>query len=155
MRPAQRIVDSVRKASSARAAAAREALALCATFDTLGNAAAVNVHDTSSFQELLVQRDDVLALLNDHLLTLRLERPSADGPQYAGAERAADTADDLIMQVRETLEASLAATTILTARVAARAAELRLEIAAVNRGGVAQYAYSTHPHGVARLDSRR
>ena len=155
MGPVQRIVASVRKASSARAAAAREALALCATFDALGQAAEVNFNDTSRFQELLMQRDEVLAMLNDHLLALRLERPTADGPHYAGAERAADTADDLIIQVRETLEASLAATAVLTERVAQRAAELRQEIAAVNRAGSARNAYATHPNGAARLDSRR
>ena len=154
MRPAQRIVASVRRASSARAAAAREALALCETFDSLGHAAAVNVHDASRMQELLAQRDDVLALLNDHLLALRLERPSADGPEYAGAERAADTADDLIIQVRETLEASLAATTALIGRVVERATELRTEIAAVNRAGSAAQAYGPHSYS-AHLDSRR
>ncbi|MDQ6612149.1 MAG: hypothetical protein M3Y64_06925 [Gemmatimonadota bacterium] len=88
-----------------------------------------------------MQRDDVLALLNDHLLVLRLERPSADSPHYAGAERAADTADDLIMHLRECLEASASATAVLTARVATRAGELRQEIAAVNRAGSAQHAY--------------
>jgi hypothetical protein len=154
MRPAQRIVASVRRASSARAIAAREALELCETFDALGKTAAVNFNDSARFQELLAQRDDVLALLNDHLLALRLERPTADGPHYAGAERAADTADDLIIQVRETLEASLAATAVLTSRVAQRAAELRHEIAAVNRAGSAQHAYAAHSHGT-HLDSRR
>lgn len=154
MRYARRIVASVRKASSARAAAAREAVSLCETFDALGKAAVVSLNDSSRLQELLVQRDDVLAMLNDHLLVLRLERPSADGPQYAGAERAADTADDLIIQVRETLEASMAATAALTERVAQRAAELRHEIAAVNRAGSAQHAYAAHSHG-AHLDSRR
>lgn len=154
MRPAQRIVNSVRRASSARAQAAREALALCETFNALGREAVVSLHDGSRFQELLAQRDDVLQLLNDHLLVLRLERPSADGPQFAGAERAADTADDLIIEVRETLEASFAATAVLTSRIAERAAELRQEIAAVNRAGSAQHAYATHGHG-AHLDSRR
>lgn len=153
-RAAQRIVQSVRKASSARAAAAREALALCETFNALGTAAATDFHDASRLSELLQQRDDVLELLNDHLLALRLERPSADGTQYAGAERAADTADDLIMQVRETLEASLAATAVLTARVAERTAELRHEIAAVNRAGSAAHAYASHS-AMSHLDSRR
>ena len=91
---------------------------------------------------------------NDHRITLRLERPTADGPHYAGAERAADTADDLIMQVRESLETSLGATSVLTARVAERAAELREEIAAVNRAGTARHAY-TSQQNVAHLDSRR
>ena len=141
---AQRIVASVRRASSARAQAAREALTLCETFNSLGHAAATNFQDSARFSELLQQRDDVLAELNDHLLVLRLERPSADGPQYAGAERAADTADELIMQVRESLEASVAATAVLTARVAERASELRVEIAAVNRAGSAQNAYGSH-----------
>lgn len=141
---AQRIVASVRRASSARAQAARDALTLCETFNSLGHAAAINFQDSARFSELLQQRDDVLAELNDHLLVLRLERPSADGPQYAGAERAADTADELIMQVRESLEASLAATAVLTARVAERAGELRQEIAAVNRAGSAQNAYGSN-----------
>ena len=141
---AQRIVASVRKASAARAVAAREAMTLCETFNSLGHAAASSFHDSTRFSELLAQRDDVLALLNDHLITLRLERPSADGPQYAGAERAADTADDLIMQVRESLDASVSATAVLTARVAERASELRQEIAAVNRAGSAQHAYGSH-----------
>lgn len=154
IRPAQRIVASVRRASSARAAAAREASALCKTFDKLAQDAVVHIDDPQRFADLLSQRDDVLALLNDHLITLRLERPTADGPAYAGAERAADTADDLIMQVRESLEASLTATAVLTARVAERAAELREEIAAVNRAGFAQHAYSAQLSG-AHLDSRR
>ncbi len=154
LRPAQRIVASVRRASSVRAAAAREAAALCRTFDQLASEAAVNIDNPQRFADLLAQRDDVLALLNDHLITLRLERPSADGPAYLGAERDADTADDLIIQVRESLEASLAATSVLTARVAERAAELRQEIAAVNRAGFAQHAYGAQQGG-ALLDGRR
>lgn len=147
--PAQRIVASARRASFARAAAAREAAAvqassLCRTFDQLAYEAVASIDDPMRFAHLLVQRDDVLAMLNDHLVTLRVDRPSADGPEYAGAERAADTADDLIFQVRESLEASLAATSVLTARVAERAAELRQEIAAVNRAGNARHAYAAH-----------
>ena len=151
---AQRIVASVRRASSARAQAARDALALCETFNSLGHAAAINVQDSARLSELLQQRDDVLAELNEHLLVLRLERPSADGPQYAGAERAADTADDLVMQVRESLEASVAATSVLTARVAERASELRQEIAAVNRAGSAQNAYGVKTQS-GQFDSLR
>ena len=151
---AHRIVASVRKASAARAAAAREAFLLCQTFDQLAYDAVSNIDDPERFADLLEQRDDVLAMLNDHLITLRLERPSADGPQYAGAERAADTADDMIIQVRESLEASLAATSVLTARVAERAAELRQEIAAVNRAGTARHAYASQ-QTVAHLDGRR
>lgn len=154
IRPAQRIVASVRRASSVRAAAAREASALCRTFDKLAHDAVAHIDDPERFADLLAQRDDVLALLNDHLITLRLERPTADGPAYLDAERAADTADDLILQVRESLEASLAATAVLTARVAERAAELREEIAAVNRAGFAQHAYGALQSG-AHLDSRR
>lgn len=154
MGPAHRIVASVRRASSARAAAAREALALCESFDNLGREALARLNDGSRFQELLTQRDDVLSLLNDHLLVLRLERPTADSPQYAGAERAADTADDLIIRVRESLEASSSATSVLTARVAERSAELRHEIAAVNRVGSASHAYASQVHS-SRLDSRR
>ena len=153
-RAAHRIVASVRKASTARAAAAREAFLLCQTFDQLAYDAVSHIDDPERFADLLAQRDDVLAMLNDHLITLRVERPSADGPQYAGAERAADTADDMIIQVRESLEASLAATSVLTARVAERAAELREEIAAVNRAGTARHAY-TSQQTVAHLDSRR
>jgi len=151
---AHRIVASVRKASSARAAAAREAFLLCQTFDQLAYDAVSSIDDPERFADLLAQRDDVLAMLNDHLITLRLERPTADGPLYLGAERAADTADDMIIQVRESLEASLAATSILTARVAERAAELRQEIAAVNRVGTARHAYESQ-QTVAHLDSRR
>ncbi len=155
---AHRIVASVRKASSARAAArhaaAREAFLLCQTFDQLAYDAVSSIDEPERFADLLAQRDDVLAMLNDHLITLRLERPTADGPHYAGAERAADTADDLIMQVRESLETSLGATSVLTARVAERAAELREEIAAVNRAGTARHAY-TSQQNVAHLDSRR
>ena len=127
---------------------------MCQTFDQLAYDAVSSIDDPERFADLLTQRDDVLAMLNDHLITLRLERPSADGPQYAGAERAADTADDMIIQVRESLEASLAATSVLTARVAERAAELREEIAAVNRAGTARHAY-TSQQTVAHLDSRR
>jgi hypothetical protein len=154
MGPAHRSVASVRRAAAARATAAREALMLAESFDALGREAAHRFDDAQRFQELLVQRDDILALLNDHLLVLRLERPSADGPQYAGAERAADTADDLIIRVRETLEASSHATSALTARVAQRAEELRTEIAAVNRVRSTSHAYGAHAHG-ALLDSRR
>lgn len=150
---AHRIVASARKASSARAAAARETFLLCQTFDQLAYDAVSSIDDPERFADLLAQRDEVLALLNDHLITLRLERPTADGPLYAGAERAADTADDLIVQVRESLEASIAATSVLTARVAERAAELRQEIAAVNRIGTARHAYSSQPN-MAHIDSR-
>jgi hypothetical protein len=153
-RAAHRIVASVRKASSVRTAAAREAFRLCQTFDQLAYDAVGSIDDPERFADLLAQRDEVLAMLNDHLTTLRLERPTADGPQYAGAERAADTADDMILQVRESLEASLAATSVLTARVAERAAELREEIAAVNRGGTAMHAYTSQQNGT-HLDSRR
>ena len=151
---AHRIVASVRKASSARAAAAREAFLLCETFDQLAYDAVSRIDDPERFADLLAQRDDVLAMLNDHLITLRLERPTADGPLYVGAERAADTADDLIIQVRESLSASLAATSVLTARVAERAAELREEIAALNRAGTARHAYASQQNTV-HLDSRR
>lgn len=154
LRPAQRIVDSVRRAGNARAQAAREATALCKTFDQLAYDAVAHIDDPERFADLLSQRDEVLALLNDHLITLRLERPAADSMAYVGAERAADTADDLVIQVRESLEASLAATSVLTARVAARAAELREEIAAVNRAGFAQSAYAAQAH-TPQLDSRR
>ena len=151
---AHRIVASVRKASSARAAAAREAFLLCQTFDQLAYDAVSTIDDPERFADLLAQRDDVLAMLNDHLITLRLERPTADGPLYVSAERAADTADDLIMQVRESLNASLAATSVLTARVAERAADLREEIAALNRVGTARHAYASQQNAV-HLDSRR
>ncbi|MEP6836202.1 MAG: hypothetical protein ABJB74_22625 [Gemmatimonas sp.] len=150
---AHRIVASVRKASSARAAAAREAFLLCQTFDQLAYDAVSNIDDPERFADLLAQRDEVLASLNDHLITLRVARPTADGPLYVGAERAADTADDLIMQVRESLESSLAATSVLTARVAERAAELRQEIAAVNRGGTARNAYQSQQN--VAFDGRR
>ncbi|MEO7363597.1 MAG: hypothetical protein ABI120_24915, partial [Gemmatimonadaceae bacterium] len=63
-------------------------------------------------------------------------------------------ADDLIIHVRESLEASLAATSVLTARVAERAAELRDEIAAVNRAGTARNAY-TSQQNIALMDGRR
>lgn len=141
--------------SPSRAAAAHKAMALVDAFDDLGrDALAALEGNDGHLAELLARRDEILATLTDHLIALKLDPPAADSALLAGAERAVDSADALVLSVCEAMQSSQAATTALAARVALRSEELREEIAAVNRAGTAGHAYSTHVHGT-HLDRSR
>lgn len=144
-----------RRPTPVRQAAARSALALCASADAAAREAesVVGVDDDRLFS-LLEQRDEMLSDLAEQLVVLRAERPTADSPLYAATEKAVDEADDLIAEVCAALSVSQRVTMELAARVARRAAEIRSELDAVQRAGSAGVGYATlsNPHLV---DSRR
>jgi hypothetical protein len=143
----------VRAVSASCVAAAREVHGLCEAFDKLSRDAVSTIDDPERLAELLAQRDGVLALLDPHLETLRRARSTRHGTLAGSEKPPAGPGDDLFLQVRQSLESSLAATSLLMARVAERAEVLREEIAAVNRGGSAQHAYMPLQPTV-HLDSR-
>ena len=150
-----RIPRFTRRPTPVRQAAARSALALCASADAAAREAesVVGVDDDRLFS-LLEQRDEMLSDLAEQLVVLRAERPTADSPLYAATEKAVDEADDLIAEVCAALSVSQRVTMELAARVARRAAEIRSELDAVQRAGSAGVGYATlsNPHLV---DSRR
>jgi hypothetical protein len=133
-----------RRPSPAREAAARNALALCASADAAAREAegVVGVDDHRLFS-LLEQRDEILRDLAEHLVVLRMERPTADSPLFAATERAVDEADDLIADVCAALTTSQRVTMELAARVERRSAEIRAELNAVQRAGSARIGYGT------------
>lgn len=110
--------------------------------------------DDQRLFELLEKRDEILQTLAEHLVSLKLERPTADSAFLASTERAADEADDLVTQVCAAVDQSQRTTMALAARVAARVTELRAELAEVQRAGTAHGAYQ--PGRVTGfIDSRR
>lgn len=144
-----------RRPSPAREEAARQALALCASADAAAREAERVVgQDDDRLFSLLEQRDEMLRDLTEHLVVLRLERPTADSALFAATERVVDDADELISDVCEALKTSERVTMELAARVSRRASEIRLELDAVQRAGSARIGYATPamPHLV---DSRR
>lgn len=144
-----------RRPSPARQEAARHALALCASADAAAREAerVVGVDDDKLFS-LLEQRDEMLRDLTEHLVVLRLERPTADSALYAATERAVDDADELVADVCAALTTSERVTMELAARVARRASEIRAELDAVQRAGSARIGYGT-PTTSFVVDSRR
>ena len=144
-----------RRPSAVREAAARQAIAICANADAAAHQATrvVGVDDDRLFS-LLEQRDEMLRDLAEHLVVLRLERPTADSPLYAATERAVDEADALIADVCAALSVSERVTMELAARVARRASEIRTELDAVQRAGSASIGYAAHA-APAVVDSRR
>ena len=144
-----------RRASPAREEAARHALALCASADAAAREAeqVVGIDDDRLFS-LLEQRDEMLRDLTEHLVVLRMERPTADSVLFAATERAVDEADDLITTVCAALTTSQRVTMELAARVARRSAEIRAELDAVQRAGSARIGYAT-PTASYVVDSRR
>ena len=144
-----------RRPTPAREEAARNAMAICANADAAAHEATriVGVDDDRLFS-LLEQRDEMLRDLTEHLVVLRLERPTADSPLYAATERAVDEADALIADVCAALSVSERVTMELASRVARRAAEIRLELDAVQRAGSAGIGYAAHSAPTV-VDSRR
>jgi hypothetical protein len=137
-----RPLPSPAASSARRTAAAREALALCATADAVAaQAADVLGVDDDRLVALLEQREQMLADLAEHIVALKLERPTADNPLFAASERVVDDADQLITTVCEALTASQRTTVALAMRVEERVAELREELASVQRAGSAGVAY--------------
>ena len=126
-----------------RASAAREALALCANADVVAAHAAdaLGVDDDRLFA-LLEQREQMLVDLAEHIVALKLERPTADNPLLAASARIVDDADQLITSVCEALSACHRTTIALAMRVEERVAELRAELATVQRAGNAGLGYS-------------
>lgn len=144
-----------RRASPERQDAARQALAICANVDAAAREAErVLGIDNDRLFSLLEQRDEMLRDLAEHLVVLRLERPTADSPLFAATERAVDQADDLITEVCAALTMSERVTMELAARVSHRAAEIRAELDAVQRAGSARVGYATH-EAPRMVDSRR
>ncbi|MES2524664.1 MAG: hypothetical protein V4617_18355 [Gemmatimonadota bacterium] len=127
----------------ARIQRAQDALAICAGADTLAVQAVgvVGVDDERLFA-LLEQREQMLSDLAEHIVALQLERPTADNPLFAASERMVDDADQLISTVCEALTRSHRATMALAMRVEQRVAELRAELASVQRAGSAGLAYT-------------
>jgi hypothetical protein len=132
-----------RRSHEARHAAARGALAICASADALAREAVDVVgHDDDRLFSLLEQRDEMLRDLSEHLVMLRLERPTADSPLYAATERAVDDADALLTDVSAALRTSHRVTMELAAKVARRTGEIRAELDAVQRASSAGLGYA-------------
>ena len=138
----------------ARENAAQEAIRICTTADAISHeaSAVVGVDDDRLFS-LLEQREQMLTDLSEQLLTLRLERPTADSPLFAATERMVDDADALVSEVCSVLSSTHRATMALAKRVADRAAELRIELDSVQRAGSAGMGYAAFamPHQVDRV----
>lgn len=139
----------------AREDAAQRARTLCARADAAAQEAKLVIgHDDDRLFSLLEQRDETLRDLAEHLVVLRLERPTADSPLFAATERAVDAADELITEVCAALSVSERVTLELAARVAHRASEIRAELNLVQRAGSAGMGYSAHTAPTV-VDSRR
>lgn len=145
-RPSSRLFGFGRRPAGGREHAAREALALCESADALARVAdaSLGVDDDRLFS-LLEQREQMLADLVEHVVTLRLERPTADSPLFAATERVVDDADALVTEVCTALTRSHRTTMALALRVSERAKALRAELAAVQRAGSAGIGYATLP----------
>jgi len=139
----------------ARQVAARGALAICASADAIAREALDVVgQDDDRLFSLLEQRDEMLQDLSEHLVLLRLERPTADSPLYAATERAVDDADALLTEVSAALTTSHRVTMELAAKVARRTDEIRRELDAVQRAGTAGIGYGVAA-GAPLVDRRR
>lgn len=144
-----------RRSPEGRQAAARGALAICASADALAREAASTVgYDDDRLFSLLEQRDEMLQDLTEHLVMLRLERPTADSPLYAATERAVDEADALLTDVSAALSMSHRVTLELAAKVARRTEEIRCELDAVQRASSAGLGYGA-PSGAHVVDRLR
>ena len=138
-----------------RSEAARQAIDICATADSVAHEALQCVgKDDARLFELIERREEILQSLAEHLVSLRLEKHAADSRMFVASERAADEGDDLIDAVCVALDMSQRTTIALAARVATRVQELRAELAEVQRAGSVQMAYSSRPTP-SLLDSRR
>lgn len=143
-----------RRSPEVRQAAARGALAICASADALAREAVTVVgQDDDRLFSLLEQRDEMLQGLSEHLVMLRLQRPTADSPLYAATERMVDEADALLMEVSTALCTSQRVTMELAAKVARRTDEIRCELDAVQRASNAGLGYgaATGAHLVDRM----
>lgn len=144
-----------RRSPEVRQAAARGALAICASADALAREASDAVgQDDDRLFSLLEQRDQMLQDLSEHLVMLRLERPTADSPLYAATERAVDDADALLTEVSAALSTSHRVTMELAAKVARRTDEIRSELDAVQRASSAGLGYGAAA-GVHLVDRLR
>ena len=138
-----------------RSDVARQAIDICTSADNMAQEAlqCVGVNDARLF-ELLERREEILQSLAEHLVSLRLETHAADSRILASSERAADEGDDLVDAVCAALDLSQRTTMVLATKVAARVAELRTELAEVQRAGSVQLAYAPRP-ATSQLDSTR
>ncbi len=134
---------------AARELAARRAVALCRDADVMAReaTASVGVDDDRLFS-LLEQREQMLADLAETLVSLRYQRPTADSPMFASTERVVDDADALVTEVCDALTAAHRATMSLAVRVSERAAELRAELADVQRAATASTGYGSLVSGL-------
>jgi hypothetical protein len=129
---------------------ARRVLWLCADADRIGEQAAADVGVDDDRLFLLVEaRDVVLTDLATQIAFLKQKRREADGRGFAPTGQVVNEANTLITEVCEALSASHRATMVLAERVAERVAELREELATVQRAGSAGLGYAaldTSPH---------
>lgn len=150
-----RTTDALGPAASRRVAAAREALALCASADALARQADLSATaDDHRLFALLEQRDEMLQDLAEQLLILKSERPTADNALFAATERVVDEADALVSEVCAALTLSHRVTVELAAKVARRSEEIRAELDAVQRASTAGSAYGMSA-GARLVDRRR
>ena len=144
-----------RRDADARQAAARGAVDICASADALAREAVDIVgQDDDRLFSLLEQRDEMLQDLSEHLVLLRLERPTADSLLYAATERAVDDADALLTDVSAALMTSHRVTMELATKVARRTDEIRRELDAVQRASSAGMGYGS-PGGAHLVDRLR
>ena len=132
-----------RYSAAERARAAQAVLHICDSADALAREADafLGVEDERLFG-LLEQRDQMLQDLAEHVVVLRLERPTADSAMFAASEKVVDDADALITEVATALTRSNRATMALAMRVSERANALRAELTAVQRAGSANMGYA-------------
>ena len=135
-----------RRPAAERARAAQAVLGICATVDALADdaQATLGIDDERLFS-LLEQREQMLVDLAEHVVTLRLERPTADSALFAASERVVEDSDALISDVCAALSRSNRATMALAVRVQDRVNVLRAELATVQRAGSASIGYARLP----------
>ncbi len=134
-----------------RSDAARRALTICESADAMAREAneSMDLDDDRLFG-LLEQREQMLADLAAHVVTLRIKRPTADRPLFdspllASTAHVVNDADALVTEVCKALSRSQQFTMALALRVADRAGALRAELAEVHRAGSASVGYAMRP----------
>jgi hypothetical protein len=135
-----------RRPAAERARAAQAVLGICATVDALAEDAhaSLGIDDDRLFS-LLEQREQMLVDLSEHIVTLRVERPTADSALFAASEKVVEDSDALISEVCAALARSNRATMALAVRVQERVNVLRAELASVQRAGSASIGYAKLP----------
>lgn len=127
--------------------AAHRAMALCASADSLAQAAStLSVADEHRLFALLEEREVIMQDLAEQLAVLQNTRPTADSPLFTATERVVDEADALVADVCSALKNSHSVTVHLAGRVAKRVAEIRRELDNVQRASQASAGYGASPN---------